>query len=82
MQPDLQLIACRSSGRGVIAAGGLGEAYTHTAAPRLASAWVLSWAGSALTRGAGAPGQVQAKKNGAGCPTPLRYVLPTAYRLG
>ncbi|MBZ3929898.1 hypothetical protein Xthr_08675 [Xanthomonas citri pv. thirumalacharii] len=62
----------------VIAVGGLGEALRTRLRRAKALPRVLSWAGSALTRGEAAPGQVQAKKNGAGCPAPLCIT----YRLG
>ncbi|AKJ75407.1 hypothetical protein BRM06_14585 [Xanthomonas oryzae pv. oryzae] len=50
----------------MIAAGRLGEALRTGLQRAQALARVLSWAGSALTRGEAAP-QVQAQKNGAGC---------------
>ncbi|WP_418115188.1 hypothetical protein [Xanthomonas oryzae] len=46
----------------MIAAGGFGEALRTRLHRAQALARVLNWAGSALTRGEAAPGQVQAKK--------------------
>lgn len=63
----------------LIAAGGLGEAYTHTTAPRLGIGVgvELGGVGADARRGVHLV-KCKPKKNGAGCPTPLCIT----YRLG